>query len=76
MKELLKILEGIHPEYDFMESDDFLSDSILDSFDIVNLVSELEEKFKITIDGEDVIPENFKNVKNLEAFVQRYLNIS
>lgn len=56
MKEqIFSILSGMRPEYDFSTSQDFISDGMLDSFDVVTLVSELEEKFSIAIDGEDII---------------------
>lgn len=72
MHRLLPILHGIRPEHDFAESQDFISDGLLDSFDIVTLVAALEQQFHISIDGEDVIPENFKNLEALEQFVRRY----
>lgn len=72
MDRLLAILHVIRPEHDFVESQDFISDGLLDSFDIVTLVAELEQRFRISIDGEDVIPKNFKNLEALERFVQRY----
>ena len=74
MHKLLPILHVIRPEHSFVESQDFISDGLLDSFDIVTLVAELEKQFCISIDGEDVIPENFKNLESLERFVQRYSN--
>lgn len=72
MHRLLPILHVIRPEHDFAESQDFILDGLLDSFDIVTLVAALEQQFHISIDGEDVIPENFKNLEALEQFVQRY----
>ena len=76
MTELLSILENIRPEHDFTESKDFIADGLLDSFDIVTLVAELEENFGISIDGEDVTPENFNNLDALECLVQRYIETS
>ena len=72
MHRLLPILHVIRPEHDFAESQDFILDGLLDSFDIVTLVTELEQRFRISIDGEDVTPENFKNLEALEQFVRRY----
>ena len=72
MQEILEILESIHPEHDFSASADFIEEGLLDSFDIVNIVSMLEEKFEIIISGEDVTPENFKNIKNLTEFIKKY----
>ena len=73
MQEILEILEDIHPEHDFLAAKDFIAEGLLDSFDIVNIVSELEQKFGIVINGEDVIPENFMNIESLKGFVNNYL---
>lgn len=74
MDRLLTILNNIRPEHDFAKSQNFIIDGLLDSFDIVTLVAELENRFGISIDGEDVTPENFKNIETLDQFIQRYVN--
>ncbi len=68
-EQILSILNGLRPEYDFIESSDFIEDGMLDSFDIVSLVSELEEKFGINVDGENIIPENFSSVEAIESLI-------
>ena len=65
------ILKEIRPEFDFEESDNFVEDGYLDSFDIVTLVSELEMAFDIVIDGLDVLPENFETVKDICNMVEK-----
>lgn len=62
-EKIFSILKEIRPEFDFEESDNFVEDGYLDSFDIVTLVSELETAFDIVIDGLDVLPENFETVQ-------------
>lgn len=62
MERIYKILEEIRPEFNFRESEDFIEDGYLDSFDIVSVVSEIEASFGILIDGLDIIPENFQNI--------------
>jgi len=59
---ILEILQKIHPDYDYTNSDNFVEDGYLDSFDVVMIVSEIEEEFKIVIDGLDVLPENFVDI--------------
>lgn len=71
---LLDVLNTIRPEFNFAKSTDFIMEGLLDSFDVVTLVAELEKQFGISIDGEDVTPENFKNLEILENFIQRYLS--
>ena len=73
-KQLLAILKEIRPEHDFTTPDDFISSGLLDSFDIITLVSKLEENLHIDIDGEDINHENFRNLKSLEKFVRRLVS--
>ena len=66
MKKILEILISIRPECDFINSTNFILDGFLDSFDIVTLVDELDKEFKISIDGKDIIPENFANLNSIK----------
>ncbi len=70
-EKILAILKEIRPEFDFEESDNFVEDGYLDSFDIVTLVSELETAFDIIIDGLDVLPENFETVQDICDLVNK-----
>ena len=69
--DILAMLEELRPEFDFNESDDFVTDGLLDSFDIISLSSMLEEKFDITIDGLDIVPENYSTVDAIIALVKK-----
>ncbi len=68
-----EVLENIRPEFDFTESDNFLEDGLLDSFDLITLVSSLDETFEISIEGTEMTPENFKNIKTIIKLVQKYI---
>ncbi|MCI8963345.1 MAG: acyl carrier protein [Eubacterium sp.] len=70
-EKVLSILKEIRPEFDFEESDNFVEDGYLDSFDIVTLVSELETAFDVVIDGLDVLPENFGTVRDICNMVNK-----
>ncbi len=73
MKEkILEILNNIRPEVDFKNSDNFIDDGFLDSFDMVSLVSNIEKKFNISIAGEDIIPENFENIPSIISMIKKY----
>lgn len=69
--DILAMLEELRPEFDFNESDDFVTDGLLDSFDIISLSSMLEEKFGITIDGLDIVPENYSTVDAIIELVKK-----
>ena len=72
MKNILEILTDIRPESDFSGSDDFIEDGLLDSFDVVTLVSDIEKNYGISIEGVDILPENFRNVAAIKTLLQRY----
>jgi acyl carrier protein len=71
MKSLPEILKEIRPEFDFTQSSDFLADGMLDSFDMMTLVSTLDKTYGISIQGTDIVPENFQNLQTIEALLKR-----
>lgn len=74
MEELLEILEDLHPEVDFETEDALIDDKILDSFDVVTIVAEINEEFDVAIPAEELIPENFNSAAALWALVERLLD--
>ena len=66
------ILENIRPEIDFRSTSNFITEGYLDSFDIVSLVSALDEEFNISIDGTDIIPENFETIDSIYLLVTKF----
>ena len=71
--EILKILNEIRPEYDFSSVDSFVASGMLDSFDVVTLVTMLDESFHISIEGVDVIPANFETLDSIERLINKSL---
>ncbi len=68
---ILTLLQEVRPEFDFVDSEDFISDGMLDSFDVVQLVTSLDETFEISIDGTDILPENFGSVDKIIALLHK-----
>ena len=70
---VINILNEIRPEFDFSESGiNFVEAGMLDSFDIVTLVTSLDEEFGISIDGIDILPENFSTLSGVIDFLGKY----
>ena len=72
MPTIEEILKEIRPEFDFTASQDFVGDGMLDSYDIVTLVSDLDKAHGISIAGVDIVPENFQNVASIQKLLQKY----
>lgn len=70
-EKIMAILADLHPEFDYSESGNFVEDGMLDSFDIVDLVDQLETAFGVKIAGVDVLPENFASVDSIVSLVEK-----
>jgi len=70
-KQIIEILTEIRPEFDFNQDVDFIQAGMLDSFDVITLVNTMDEKFGISIDGVDVLPENFSSVERIETLLEK-----
>lgn len=68
---ILEMLTELRPEFDFTDSDDFVMDGLLDSFDIISLTNMIEEKYSIKIDGLDIVPENFSSIESIENLINK-----
>ena len=71
-EKILEILSTIRPECDFTDDVDFMEAGMLDSYDIVSLVTNLEITFNFRINGTDVVPENFTSVDSIVAMLAKY----
>ena len=71
MEKLLKILKGIRPDVDFENEDALIDDGILDSFDVVSIISELDDVFGVQVKINELDPENFNSVESIWNLVQK-----
>ena len=71
MDELIAILKDIHPDVDYATATNLIDGKILDSFDIISLVSEIADKFDVVISAEYMIPENFNSAQALWDLIQK-----
>jgi len=74
MEALLNILEELKPEVDFETCTTLIDDQILDSFDIVTLVAEIDAEFDVQIPAEELLPENFNSAKAIFALIEKLLD--
>jgi acyl carrier protein len=68
---ILNLLTETRPDVDFSESNNFLEEGLLDSFDIISLVTSLDEIYGISIDGEDILPDNFSSINSIIKLVKK-----
>ena len=66
----MEILKGIRPDVDFANETALIDDGILDSFDVVSIISELDDAFDVQIRINELDPENFNSVDSIWNLVQ------
>lgn len=74
MDKLLNILKGLKPGVDFEKEQKLIDDGILDSFDLVALVGEINDEFDVEVEFEDMEPENFNSAEKMYAMIERLQN--
>jgi len=74
MEALLEILNDLHPDVDFETEEHLVDNKILDSFDIVTIVAEIDAEYDVAIPAEELIPENFNSAKALYALVEKLMD--
>lgn len=71
---ILEILSTIRPDIDFENETALMDDGLLDSFDVVSIISDLNDEYNIHIRITELKPENFNSVEALVALVQKLQN--
>ena len=71
MDKLLEILKGIRPDADFENETELIDDGILDSFDVVSIISEIDDAFGVQIRINELDPENFNSAEAIWSLIQK-----
>ncbi len=71
MEELKEILEGIRPDIDFDKEKKLIDDGILDSIDIIGMITEINDTFDVEINVQYLLPENFNSIEAIYALIQK-----
>jgi len=71
MKRLLEILESIRPDVDFVNEKKLIEGGFLDSFDVVSIISELNDEYNIRVGVTDLGPENFNSAERIMKMIER-----
>ncbi|MEG0277220.1 MAG: acyl carrier protein [Coprobacillus sp.] len=74
MEKLFELLEEIDGDIDFKGCTTLIDDGILDSFAILEIVSEINEEFDVQIGASDIVPENFNSAEAMMKMIQRLQN--
>ena len=70
LDKIIEILSDLHEDVDFKTCTTLIDDKILDSFDIITLITEINSEFDVAIPADKIVPENFNSAQALAALVE------
>ena len=71
MRDQIKaILEEICPDVDFEKEKALFGDGLIESFDVIQILTELMDTFSVELDADDIEPENMNSLDAIVALVQ------
>jgi len=53
----------------FSDSDNLLVKGVIDSLKMLDLINFIEQKFGVTVDEDEMMPDNFESVEAIVAFI-------
>ena len=71
MEELLEILKSVRPNVDSEHCEDLIGNGTLDSMDMVMIMTQIMQKFDLSIPPEEMVPENFNSAKAMYRLIQK-----
>ena len=71
MEELLELLQGIRDDVDFENTKDLIDGKILSSFDIIQIISVIDDEYDVAIPATEIIPANFNSLEALYNLIQK-----
>ena len=75
MEKLLELLKGVRPDVDFENETELIDEGILDSFDVVSIISEIDDQFNVQIRINELDPENFNSAEAIWNLIQKLKDI-
>ena len=70
MDKIIKILQSLRPGVDWHTATAIVDDGVIDSFDMISLVAELDSEFGVRIGLEHLEPENFNTLDAIYALLK------
>jgi len=72
MEEFLKLLKKIKPNVDFTKEQALVDDGLLESLDIISIISEVAEVYGVLIPSDEIIPDNFNSAEAMYEMIEDF----
>ena len=71
MEKLIELLQDIRDDIDFENATDLVDGNLLTSFDIIQIISAIDEEYDVSIPATAIIPANFNSAKAMFDLINK-----
>lgn len=71
MKKLLQLLREIKDGIDYEHETKLVTNRLIDSFDVIQIISMLDDEYDISVPASQIVPENFNSAQAIYNLIQR-----
>ena len=71
LDDVIEVLEDVKEDVDYKSETALVDDRVLDSFDILSLISALNDEFDVSSPAQDILPKNFNSAQDILSLVKR-----
>lgn len=70
MEKLYELLENCCPAIDFKTETRLVTNKVIDSVDLISIISDIEEEFDVSIEMDQIEPANFDSAQAMWELIQ------
>ena len=71
LENVIELLQDVNEDADYENCTTLVDDRVLTSFDILSIISEIDNTFDVAVPAKDVIPANFNSAEAIRALIER-----
>lgn len=71
MNEIIEILNSVKPGFNYETETALVDSGILDSLDIITIISEISDRYDITVSPDKITPENFNSAVAIQKMIEK-----
>lgn len=71
LENVIEMLQDVNDEVDYETCTDLVDARHLTSFDILSIISAIDDEFDVAVPAKDIVPENFNSAQAICSLIQR-----
>ena len=71
---MIELLEDVKGNVDYENCTTLVDDRVLDSFDILSIISSINDELDVSVPAKDIVPDNFNSAQEMLEMVKRLVD--